>query len=858
MITATTRLVALLGHPVDHSLSPRMQNAAFAARALDWAYVACDVAPGELEAAVAGLGALGFAGANVTIPHKGAVTELCDELDDLSRRSCAVNTLVFREDGRIVGANSDGPAIAAAVEAAGAHVLVLGRGGAARSVAVALEDAGAASVRLASRADDDWPPELDEATILVNATPLRDELPVAPRAGGQVVDLAYRPDGRRTLCALPSRVSSEHAPLRPRRPRRPRARGLRRPGLVTPTGGGTAERTAGLRDGRLREVPHARRRGLARQGRPEPRPAPAGVRPDRATGRTRRRRYAVVPRQAERARDPGGRALRHRRDEAPDLGRGGVQAERPDRRRLPPRLGLLPAGVREPRLLQGPEARPRAVHARDAHQSLRRAELPPNRPRDRRWHAHALPRRRRQGVRARLGRLLVRLLPRHPRARFPGHPGLAARHRRPPPLRPGRGARLDVRRLPVRPRARPRADDLHRVRPPARAPHLRRPRDAVGPGLVHRRRVHGEPVLLVRVQVAVAPPEAAALPVHRRLAAAQALLLPDGHVADPPGRRLQLDEDGRRLPRERAGLGADVLPVARPRRVRPDARAHLADRPDLPARGRHGARVPARRGEGPHFAGRERPPCRAALRRLGSRRPLLLLLRHRADPRHVHLGSRAATRRLPRADAGAFLPRRGERPAVPLVTLSLATAGESHGPALVAILSGLPAGLVLDRAAIDHDLRRRQEGYGRSPRQRIESDEVEVLAGLRHGRTLGTPLALVVRNEDHANWAWGMSPWPPEGDPEGKGTKSVTLPRPGHADLAGSLKFGLADVRDALERASARHTAVFVAAGAVAKALLAEIGVRIESRVIEVGGVSGAEEMRAAMDTIGGVVEGVG
>src|SRR5919109_501626 len=194
MITATTRLVALLGHPVDHSLSPRMQNAAFAARALDWAYVACDVAPGELEAAVAGLGALGFAGANVTIPHKGAVTELCDELDDLSRRSCAVNTLVFREDGRIVGANSDGPAIAAAVEAAGAHVLVLGRGGAARSVAVALEDAGAASVRLASRADDDWPPELDE-------------LPVAPRAGGQVVDLAYRPDGRPTALVEAARAA---------------------------------------------------------------------------------------------------------------------------------------------------------------------------------------------------------------------------------------------------------------------------------------------------------------------------------------------------------------------------------------------------------------------------------------------------------------------------------------------------------------------------------------------------------------------------------------------------------------------------------------------------------------------------
>ena len=158
------------------------------------------------------------------------------------------------------------------------------------------------------------------------------------------------------------------------------------------------------------------------------------------------------------------------------------------------------------------------------------------------------------------------------------------------------------------------------------------------------------------------------------------------------------------------------------------------------------------------------------------------------------------------------------------MTLELATAGESHGPALVAILSGLPAGLVLDKAAIDADLRRRQQGYGRSPRQQIETDEVEVLAGLRHGRTLGTPLALVVRNRDHKNWTWGMSPWPPEGEPEGKGTKAVTLPRPGHADLAGVQKYGLADVRDALERASARHTAVHVAAGAVAKALLAHVG----------------------------------
>src|SRR5438046_9274241 len=103
------------------------------------------------------------------------------------------------------------------------------------------------------------------------------------------------------------------------------------------------------------------------------------------------------------------------------------------------------------------------------------------------------------------------------------------------------------------------------------------------------------------------------------------------------------------------------------------------------------------------------------------------------------------------------------------MALELVTAGESAGPALVAIVTGLPAGLVLDRNLIDADLHRRQQGYGRSPRQQIERDEVEVLAGLRHGRTLGTPLALVVRNRDHKNWEWGMSPWHPEGAPAGRG-----------------------------------------------------------------------------------------
>src|SRR3954449_13072633 len=175
------------------------------------------------------------------------------------------------------------------------------------------------------------------------------------------------------------------------------------------------------------------------------------------------------------------------------------------------------------------------------------------------------------------------------------------------------------------------------------------------------------------------------------------------------------------------------------------------------------------------------------------------------------------------------------------MALELTTAGESHGPALVAIVSGLPAGLVLDKSAIDADLARRQQGYGRSPRQQLEQDEVEVLAGLRQGRTRGTPLALVVRNRDHKNWTWGMSPWPPEGEPQGKGTKPVTLPRPGHADLAGALKYGLADARDALERASARQTAVAVAAGSVAKTLLRTIGIAVEGHALVQAGADPAE-----------------
>jgi chorismate synthase len=172
--------------------------------------------------------------------------------------------------------------------------------------------------------------------------------------------------------------------------------------------------------------------------------------------------------------------------------------------------------------------------------------------------------------------------------------------------------------------------------------------------------------------------------------------------------------------------------------------------------------------------------------------------------------------------------------------LSYVTAGESHGPGLTVIVSGLPAGLELDHEAIRRDLARRQAGYGRSPRQKLETDDVEPRGGLRHGRTLGSPLAFFIQNRDHANWLAPMSPWPAteaELEPYGWRGRPVTLPRPGHADLAGTLKYGHADVRNVLERASARETAARVAAGAVAKALLRTIGVEVRSHVLQVGSV---------------------
>jgi chorismate synthase len=167
------------------------------------------------------------------------------------------------------------------------------------------------------------------------------------------------------------------------------------------------------------------------------------------------------------------------------------------------------------------------------------------------------------------------------------------------------------------------------------------------------------------------------------------------------------------------------------------------------------------------------------------------------------------------------------------MALRLTTAGESHGPGLTCILEGLPAGLRLERDALDRDLSRRQLGHGRGGRMKIERDKVEVTGGVRHGRTLGGPIALQVVNRDYANWEERMNPWPVEAE-----TKEVHLPRPGHADLVGTQKYGLTDVRDILERASARETAARVAGGALAKAFLHALGVRVFSHVIRITGVA--------------------
>ena len=162
------------------------------------------------------------------------------------------------------------------------------------------------------------------------------------------------------------------------------------------------------------------------------------------------------------------------------------------------------------------------------------------------------------------------------------------------------------------------------------------------------------------------------------------------------------------------------------------------------------------------------------------------------------------------------------------------TAGESHGPALTAVIEGVPAGLPITAEPINLQLKRRQGGYGRGARQKIESDTVEILSGIRFGLALGSPLTLVVRNRDWANWTVKMSVEPL---PEGQAPPPITVPRPGHADYTGMMKYGHDDLRNTLERSSARNTATLVAVGAVARILLAEFGVSVASHVVNIGGI---------------------
>jgi chorismate synthase len=169
--------------------------------------------------------------------------------------------------------------------------------------------------------------------------------------------------------------------------------------------------------------------------------------------------------------------------------------------------------------------------------------------------------------------------------------------------------------------------------------------------------------------------------------------------------------------------------------------------------------------------------------------------------------------------------------------LRFTTAGESHGRSLVAIIEGLPAGLPVDQEAIDYELRRRQLGYGRGGRMKIERDHADILTGVRHGLTLGSPVTLLIENKDWPNWTEVMAAEPRDLAPEK--SRRLKRPRPGHADLAGGLKYDVRDLRNILERASARETTARVACGALAKQLLAAFGVEVRSHVIQLGGIPG-------------------
>jgi chorismate synthase len=175
------------------------------------------------------------------------------------------------------------------------------------------------------------------------------------------------------------------------------------------------------------------------------------------------------------------------------------------------------------------------------------------------------------------------------------------------------------------------------------------------------------------------------------------------------------------------------------------------------------------------------------------------------------------------------------------MALRLITAGESHGPGLTCIVEGLPAGLELEQDVLNRDMARRQLGHGRGGRMKIERDRAEVTAGVRHGRTLGGPIALQIQNRDYANWEERMNPWPVDVD-----VPEVHLPRPGHADLVGTQKYNFTDVRDVLERASARETAARVAGGALARTFLGALGVEVRSHVVQIGSVH-APDREAAL-----------